>query len=68
MASIIDDTDDLIKKSIFIVWTSADPTVHKGASFKKMLNEIEALLANGYMLKYTIECNGEIFAFLLNLN
>ena len=45
---------------------SADPTVHKGASFKKMLNEIEALLANGYTLKSTIECNGEIFAFLLN--
>jgi hypothetical protein len=31
-----------------------------------MLNEIEALLANGYTLKSTIECNGEIFAFLLN--
>jgi hypothetical protein len=27
---------------------SADPTVHEGASLKKMLNEIEALLANGY--------------------
>jgi hypothetical protein len=45
---------------------SADPTVHEGASLKKMLNEIEALLANGYTLKSTIECNGEIFAFLLN--
>jgi hypothetical protein len=32
----------------------------------KMLNEIEALLANGYTLKSVIECNGEIFAFLLN--
>ena len=31
-----------------------------------MLNEIEALLANGYALKSTTECNGEIFAFLLN--
>jgi hypothetical protein len=31
-----------------------------------MLNEIEALLANGYTLKSTTECNGEIFAFLLN--
>jgi hypothetical protein len=31
-----------------------------------MLNEIEALLVNGYTLKSTIECNGEIFAFLLN--
>ena len=45
---------------------SADPTVHEGASLKKMLNEIEALLANGYTLKSTLECNGEIFAFLLN--
>jgi hypothetical protein len=45
---------------------SADPTVHEGASLKKMLNEIEALLANGYMLKSITECNGEIFAFLLN--
>ena len=45
---------------------SADPTLHEGASLKKMLNEIEALLANGYTLKSTIECNGEIFAFLLN--
>ena len=31
-----------------------------------MLNEIEALLSNGYTLKSVIECNGEIFAFLLN--
>jgi hypothetical protein len=31
-----------------------------------MLNEIEALLANGYTLKSVIECNSEIFAFLLN--
>ena len=45
---------------------SADPTVHDGASLKKMLNEIEALLANGYTLTSTTECNGEIFAFLLN--
>jgi hypothetical protein len=45
---------------------SADPTVHEGASLKKMLNEIEALLANGYTLRSTMECNGEIFAFLLN--
>ncbi|MFL6380317.1 MAG: hypothetical protein ACJ71K_05890, partial [Nitrososphaeraceae archaeon] len=44
----------------------ADPTVHEGASLKKMLNEIEALLANGYTLKSITECNGEIFAFLLN--
>ena len=45
---------------------SVDPSVYEGASIKKMLNEIEALLANGYTLKSTIECNGEIFAFLLN--
>jgi hypothetical protein len=46
---------------------SADPAVvHEGASLKKMLNEIEALLANGYTLKSITECNGEIFAFLLS--
>ncbi|MFL6337878.1 MAG: hypothetical protein ACJ718_02020 [Nitrososphaeraceae archaeon] len=45
---------------------SADPTRNEGASLKKMLNEIEALLANGYTLKSITECNGEIFAFLLN--
>lgn len=31
-----------------------------------MLNEIEALLVNGYTLKSITECNGEIFVFLLN--
>jgi hypothetical protein len=45
---------------------SADPIIHEGASLKKMLNELEAPLANGYTLKSTTECNGEIFAFLLN--
>jgi hypothetical protein len=45
---------------------SADPTIHEGASLKKMLNEIEALLVNGYTLKSITECNGEIFVFLLN--
>jgi hypothetical protein len=45
---------------------SADPTIHDGASLTKMLNEIEALLANGYTLESVTECNGEIFAFLLN--
>jgi hypothetical protein len=44
---------------------SADPTIHEGASLK-MPNEIEALLVNGYTLTSTTECNGEIFAFLLN--
>jgi hypothetical protein len=52
--------------SPMMIVKSADPTVHEGASLKKMLNEIEALLANGYTLKSTTECNGEIFAFLLN--
>jgi hypothetical protein len=45
---------------------SADPTIHDGASLTKMLNEIEALLVNGYTLESITECNGEIFAFLLN--
>jgi hypothetical protein len=36
----------------------ADPAVvHEGST---------ALLANGYTLKSITECNGEIFAFLLN--
>jgi hypothetical protein len=52
--------------SQLMIVKSADPTVHEGASLKKMLNEIEALLVNGYMLKSTTECNGQIFAFLLN--
>jgi hypothetical protein len=52
--------------SPLMIVKSADPTIHEGTSLKKMLNEIEALLANGYTLKSTIECNGEIFAFLLN--
>jgi hypothetical protein len=52
--------------SQLMIVKSADPSVHEGASLKKMLNEIEALLANGYMLKSITECNGEIFAFLLN--
>jgi hypothetical protein len=46
---------------------SANPTANEGASLKKMLNEIETLLANGgYTLKSITECNGEIFAFLIN--
>ena len=53
--------------SPLMIVKSADPTIHEGASLKKMLNEIEALLANGgYTLKSIIECNCEIFAFLLN--
>ena len=53
-------------ESPIMIVKSADPTIHDGASLTKMLNEIEALLANGYMLKSITECNGEIFAFLLN--
>ena len=45
---------------------SADPAALDGASLKKMLNELEALLANGYTLKSVTECNGQIFVFLLN--
>ena len=52
--------------SPLMIVKSADPTIHEGASLKKMLNEIEALLVNGYTLNSTTECNGEIFAFLLN--
>jgi hypothetical protein len=53
-------------ESPLMIVKSADPTVHEGASLKKMLNEIETLLANGYTLKSIVEYNGEIFAFLLN--
>jgi hypothetical protein len=51
--------------SPLMIVKSADPTVHEGASLEK-INEIEALLVNWYTLKSAIECNGEIFAFLLN--
>ena len=34
---------------------SADPGVLEDASLKKMLNEIEALLANRYMLKSIVD-------------
>jgi hypothetical protein len=53
-------------ESPLMIVKSADPTIHDGASLTKMLNEIEALLVNGYTLKSITECNGEIFAFLLN--
>ena len=46
---------------------SADPSKHDGASLKKMLVEMEALLANGgYCLKSVTECNGQIFVILIN--
>jgi hypothetical protein len=31
-----------------------------------MLNEVEALIVNGYTLKSISECKDEIFVFLLN--
>jgi hypothetical protein len=53
-------------ESPIMIVKSADPTIHEGASLKKMLNEIEALVVNGYTLKSITDCNGEIFAFLIN--
>jgi hypothetical protein len=38
--------------SPMMIVKSADPTIHEGASLK-MLNEIEALLVNGYTLTST---------------
>jgi hypothetical protein len=52
--------------SQLMIVKSADPTTLNRASLTKMLNEIEALILNGYTLKSITECNGEIFAFLLN--
>ena len=52
--------------SPLMIVKSADPTALDGASLKKMLNEIEALLDDGYTLKSVTECNGQIFVFLLN--
>jgi hypothetical protein len=53
-------------ESPLMIVKSAGPTTLDGASLKKMLNELEALLANGYTLKSVTECNGQIFVFLLN--
>ncbi len=54
-------------ESPLMIVKSADPVKDDGASLKKMLAEIEALLANGgYTLKSVIECNGQIFVFLIN--
>ena len=53
-------------ESSLMIVKSADPTILEGASLKKMFNEIEALIVNGYTLKSITECNGEIFVFLLN--
>ena len=52
--------------SPILIVKSADPTALSGANLRKMLNEIEVLLVNGYVLKSITECNGEIFAFLIN--
>jgi hypothetical protein len=53
-------------ESSLMIVKSANPTVLDGASLKKMFNEIEALIVNGYALKSITQCNGEIFVFLLN--
>ena len=53
-------------ESALMIVKSADPGTLEGASLKKMLNEIEALIVNGYSLNSIIECSGEIFVFLLN--
>jgi hypothetical protein len=53
-------------ESSLMIVKSANPTILDGASLKKMFNEIEALIVNGYTLKSITECNGEIFVFLLN--
>ena len=45
-------------ESPLMIVKSADPTKLAGASLKKMLAEIEALLANGgYALRSVTECN-----------
>ncbi|MFZ0328875.1 MAG: hypothetical protein WBP64_02405 [Nitrososphaeraceae archaeon] len=54
-------------ESPLIIVKSADPTKHDGASLKKMLAELESLIASGgYVLKSVTECNGQIFVFLIN--
>jgi hypothetical protein len=49
-----------------LIVKSADTQKDGGASFEKMLNEVEALLVNGYTLKSMTECNGQIFVVLIN--
>jgi hypothetical protein len=53
-------------ESALMIVKSADPTTLEGASLRKMLNEIEALIVNGYTLKSITKCSGEMFVFLLN--
>ncbi len=52
--------------STVLIVKSADPQNEGGASLEKMLTEVEALLLNGYNLISTIECNSQIFMFLVN--
>jgi hypothetical protein len=53
--------------SQLMIVKSAYPSKDGGASLKKMLVEMEALLSNGgYILKSVTECNGQIFVFLIN--
>lgn len=52
-------------ESPLMIVKSADPV--KGESLKKKPAEIDALLDNGgHTLKSVIECNGQIFVFLIN--
>jgi hypothetical protein len=54
-------------ESPLMIVKSADPVKDDGASLKKKPTEIEAPLANGgHTLKSVIECNGQIFVFLIN--
>ena len=45
------------RESPLMIVKSADPIVHEGASLRKMLNELEALLADEYTLKTTRQPN-----------
>jgi hypothetical protein len=54
-------------ESPLMIVKSADPVKDDDASLKKKPAEIEALIANGgHTLKSVIECNGQIFVFLIN--
>jgi hypothetical protein len=54
-------------ESPLMIVNSADPVKNDGASLKKKPAEIDALLDNGgHTLKSVIECNGQIFVFLIN--
>jgi hypothetical protein len=54
-------------ESPLMIVKNADPVKDDCASLKKMLAEMEALLANGgYTLKSITECNDQIFVFWIN--